>query len=408
MEVHVDDAGRTLLAGIAYFTRHRGAVSTTFTYDPEYLAHPRSLAIDPQLHLVSGAQHVQGLPGAFSDGAPDRWGRSLIEKREREVARAQQRRPRTLDDVDFLLGVHDDSRQGALRYRERGGGRFLDQAGTIPRTVALPRLLRASDEAATADAGHEAIKVLLDAGTGSLGGARPKATVLLDDGALGLAKFPHAGDEWNVMAWEYTALEIAAAADLRVPERQLVPVDDRHVLLLRRFDRTATGHRLGYMSTMTMMNRSDGEYADYVDIAMDLADFSAALSTDRAELFTRVVLSVAIGNTDDHLRNHGLLRSGAGWQLSPVFDINANPRPAERRTSIAGATSPGDEATALLDLAEACSLSRDDAAARIARVIAAARTFDARAQRIGVQQSEIAMMRDSIAPRLEALTALLP
>jgi serine/threonine-protein kinase HipA len=232
VEVHVDGSSGPVRAGTAFFTRNRGRVTTTFDYDPGYLRTADAPSVDPAFPLTRGAQYVAKLPGSFGDGAPDRWGRNLIAKRERAIAREERRRARDLDDVDYLLGVSDDTRQGALRFRHADGSAFLGPHTDVPRLLELPRLLRAADEAASDDDGAAAVKVLLDAGTGSLGGARPKAAVRLDDGALGLAKFPHASDEWDVMAWEATALDIAGRAGLEVPDHRLTKVGPRHVLLL--------------------------------------------------------------------------------------------------------------------------------------------------------------------------------
>ena len=201
LEVHVEIAGETMLAGHAQFHRSRGNLtSTTFQYDPAYLAHTSAYQLDPALQLVSGTQQTQGLPGAFSDSAPDRWGRNLIKKRERLLALQESRRPRDFDDADFLAGVSDITRQGALRYRaETGAGpvsAFLDPDHDVPRLLRLPELLHAADTASrntaardTGDDGYEAVKLLLAAGTGSLGGARPKAAVLDNNDRQLIAKF---------------------------------------------------------------------------------------------------------------------------------------------------------------------------------------------------------------------------
>ena len=224
LEVHVELAGETVLAGRAQFHRSRGKLtSTTFQYDQSYLAHTAAYPLDPALQLVSGTQQTQGLPGAFSDSAPDRWGRNLIKKRERLLALQESRRPRDFDDAEFLAGVSDITRQGALRYRaETGAGpvsAFLDPDHDVPRLLRLPELLHAADTASrntaardTGDDGYVAVKLLLAAGTGSLGGARPKAAVLDNNGRQLIAKFPHHEDDWDVMAWEATALDLAAAA----------------------------------------------------------------------------------------------------------------------------------------------------------------------------------------------------
>ena len=220
IEVVSDANGSHRLVGQAHVTRSRGQVSTTFLYDPTYLA-DGGMNIDPALSLVPGAQYQSGLIGAFADSAPDRWGRNLIRKAERSRAREEGRVPRQLDDLDFLLGVSDDTRQGALRFRPPGSEEFLGEPSRVPRLVALPELLHASDELASDDAPSNAVKRLLDTGTTGLGGARPKASVRLDDGGLAIAKFPHSSDSWDVMAWEATALDLLETAGVRTPQHQL-------------------------------------------------------------------------------------------------------------------------------------------------------------------------------------------
>lgn len=371
VEVHVDLLGRTVLAGRAQFQRSRGRLQgTTFQYESEYLARPDSYAIDPVLRLTTGTQYTAGLPGAFADSAPDRWGRNLIRKRERLLAERDERAARALDDVDYLIGVSDVTRQGALRFRAAPEGPFLDPDHVVPKLVRLPELLRAAEAASGDTDDQAAVKLLLEAGTGSLGGARPKASVLTDDGRQLIAKFPHQTDAWDVMAWEATALDLAAAAGVTVPPHRLTTIDGRHLVLLDRFDRSSS-ERIGYVSAMTILEERDGASADYEDIAERLPEISGQPSADLRELFRRVAVSVGVNNTDDHLRNHGFLRGRGGWTLSPAFDLNPNPDPTLRQTSIAGAASPDEESEGLVALARSCRLSREQASDELRRVIAA-------------------------------------
>lgn len=403
VEVFVDRAGEPVLVGQAHFTRMRGQVSTTFFYDPGYLAGDGT-SIDPALPLVAGAQHQAGLVRAFADSTPDRWGRNLIEKAERARARDEGRAPRRLDDLDFLLGVSDDTRQGALRYRLADSTAFPGKPARVPQLVSLPELLRASDELASDEDPGRAVKQLLDTGTTGLGGARPKASVRLEDGSLAIAKFPHGSDQWDVMAWEATALDLLEAAGIRTPQRRLTRVGERSVLILRRFDRAEGERRIGYISAMTALGATDGEHRDYAEIAEAMRDLSRSPKADHHELFDRVVASVVLGNTDDHLRNHGFLADRGSWTLSPVFDVNPNPDPwRARSTLIMGADAPPDEAEALLALADECSLNPAQARERTARVAGAVAGWRDAARRNGVREQEITMMADSIAPRLDAV-----
>lgn len=403
VEVLVDQAGHTRLVGRAHFTRRRGQVSTTFLYDPSWLSGDGT-AIDPALPLVSGAQHQAGLVRAFADSAPDRWGRNLIQKAERARAREETRAPRRLDELDFLLGVSDDTRQGALRYRLPGHREFLGGPSHVPPLVSLPELLHASDELASDDDASRAVKRLLDTGTTGLGGARPKASVRLENGALAIAKFPHGGDQWDVMAWEATALDLLEAIGIRVPQRRLTRVGGRSVLILRRFDRTGADDRIGYISAMTATGSTDGERRDYADIAEAIRDLAGSPRRDHHELFDRAIASVALGNTDDQLRNHGFLTDHGSWTLSPAFDVNPNPDPwRPRSTSIMGADTLPDEVDGLLALADTCALSTDQARQRMAHVAGALALWRDAARKSEIGDHEITLMAESIEPRLAAV-----
>ncbi|HPU13638.1 MAG TPA: HipA domain-containing protein [Aeromicrobium sp.] len=276
----------------------------------------------------------------------------------------------------------------------------------VPQLISLPGLLQAADELAFDGDSTAAVKQLLDTGTTGLGGARPKASVRLEDGTLAIAKFPHSSDRWDVMAWEATALDLLQAAGIRVPQRRLTRVGERSVLILRRFDRTEHGHRVGYISAMTALGARDGDHRDYADLAGAIRDLSSSPKSDHHELFDRVVASVVLGNTDDHLRNHGFLADRNSWTLSPAFDVNPAPDLwRARATSILGAETLPDEADALLALAEECSLSPEQARDRIQRITSIFAGWQAAARRNQIRDQEIALMAESIGPRLEAVEA---
>lgn len=389
IEVAIDLRGSTVEAGTARIERRRTATTTAFTYSPGYLADPGAYPIDPALPFDSRGGVVSGLPGAFADCAPDRWGRRLIAKRIRATERGT---PRSIGEVDYLLGVSDVTRQGALRFRRAGGTAFENADADVPKQVRLPELLNAADQVARDDTDDatqmSAIKVLLNAGTGTLGGARPKASVIGDDGLLYIAKFPHHHDEWDVMAWEKTALDLAERAGIEVPHRILTKVSGRSVLLLERFDRRA-GERVGYLSAMTLVQGVDGGAYDYVDLGGELADVSASADDDLAQTWRRMAFSVAIHNTDDHLRNHGFLRDEGGWRLSPAFDVNPNPDLTEdRATAIAGATAPADEVDALLLVAPDFGLTDSRAREVLVEVAEATSVWREVAGANGVSRSE--------------------
>lgn len=374
VEVHLALGAETVRVGTAFFHRRRQGLSTTFAYEPLWLADDRAFPLDPGLPLDSGSHATDGLPGSFGDCTPDRWGRNLIARRARAEARRTAGAAPSLSDIDFLLGVSDLTRQGALRFRFAGDDRFLAADHEVPKLIELPKLLRAAEAVARdGDDDYEAVKLLLDAGTGSLGGARPKATVRADEGHLLIAKFPHHHDEWNVGGWEKTALDLAERSGVVVPRRSLVPIGPGSTLLLDRFDRAADRTRVPYISALTLMSGRDGDTFDYEDLAVQLEESGAGDDTELEALFRRAAVNVALHNTDDHLRNTGFVRAPDGWRLSPVFDVNPNPDLAVRRqTTIGGAEGVDDEPEGLLRLASWCHLQPGDARRIIGEVIDAA------------------------------------
>ena len=274
--------------------------------------------------------------GAFSDAAPDRWGRRLIGRAERRRVKREGGTAQSFGEADYLLGVRDDLRQGALRFRQPDSGVFLAPPDSgVPSLLDLPRLLGAAARLERDQESEDELAALLRGGS-SLGGARPKAHVLEDAGRIAIAKFPSpANDDWDVMRWEAVALTLAQSAGIRVPKHQLHLIDGKSVLVVDRFDRSGAA-RIGYVSALTMLERGDGEGGSYLEIADVIAGHSPSATNDLRELWRRMAYSVLISNFDDHLRNHGFLRTTtAGWSLSPAFDLNPDPRPGERHLSTA-------------------------------------------------------------------------
>jgi serine/threonine-protein kinase HipA len=337
--VYVAAGDRNLRVGRLYAHRRRGVESASFVYDDRYLADPDAYALDPALPLVSGTLQTparRAMFGAFADGSPDRWGRTLIHRAERARAQAAGTVPRSMSEFDVLLGVRDDLRQGALRFRLDEEGPFLaTEDWGVPVLTDLPALLDIAARVEQDTAGYEDLQRLLRAGS-SLGGARPKAHVVDAAGRIAIAKFPSAGsDTWNVMAWEKVALDLARDAGVTVTDSQLLRVGDRHVLVVDRFDRDG-GTRIGYASAMTMLEASDRDQRSYLEIAEVIEERSTAATTDLRQLWRRIAFSILISNTDDHLRNHGFLHQrGDSWALSPAFDLNPDPRPGPKDLSTA-------------------------------------------------------------------------
>jgi serine/threonine-protein kinase HipA len=342
--VYADWVGLTgpLRLGLLHVRRGTGREIFEFEFDSSALAHPAitNLQIDPRLGLFEGRQHPpQGHEtfGVFSDASPDRWGRLLMRRRLERAQRAGQvGKAVRLYESDYLLGVHDAYRSGALRLRLNDTGDFLDnQHGTAaPPFVQLRELEAASlalehDEDNTTAAGDDWLRMLIAPG-GSLGGARPKASVVDPNGHLWIAKFPSVRDEHDVGAWELVVQTLAKGCGLAVPEslaRQFA--SPHHTFLVKRFDRTSEG-RLHFASAMTLTGHQDGDDAStgasYLEIARVLINHGAQTDTDLRELWSRIVFNMLVSNTDDHLRNHGfILVPGKGWRLSDAYDMNPVP-----------------------------------------------------------------------------------
>ena len=333
--------------------------------------------------------------GSFSDCAPDRWGRMLIHRRAGRASRGRGAlAEESFGEVDYLLGVRDDLRQGALRFRDPRSDQFLaKETSGVPHLVDLPELLNLADRAERDVATEDELEILLKGGS-SLGGARPKAHVLDQSGRVAIAKFPRPqGDEWDVTAWEAIALKLARNAAITVANSDLVDVGGRSVLIVDRFDRHGD-QRLGYVSAMTLLEAVDGERRTYLDLVEVVEEESNRTTEDLRELWRRIAFSRLISNTDDHLRNHGFLRATTGgWALSPAFDLNPNPEPGVKRFATAiDAGSEGDGIEELLDVAELFRLSRGGAESVIAEASDATSRWREVAQQEGLDAASIVQM----------------
>lgn len=402
VEVVIQIGGADVLAGRLWTHRRGPTESQTFSYDPGYLSRPGAYALDPALTLVAGQQQTpvgRSIFGAFSDCAPDRWGRTLIERAERVGVETTGGAARRFGEIDYLLGVRDDLRQGALRFRVPGTERFLaDEVDGVPYLIELPRLLSAADHLERDKATTAELQALLRGGS-SLGGARPKAHVLDQAGRIAIAKFPSAAsDRWDVMRWEFVALELARDAGIEVPDSKLHEIDGKAVIVIARFDRNGD-RRVGYVSAMTMLETVDGGRGSYLEIADVIQAESAQPSRDLRELWRRMAFSILISNFDDHLRNHGFLRtSSAGWSLSPAFDLNPDPRPGERLLSTAIDFDDNRASVdTLMRVAEEFRLNEVEALAVLAEVLAATSNWRTTAAGAGLSASQM----DQMAPAFD-------
>jgi len=393
VEVVVQIAGEDLLAGRLWSHRRRGIESATFSYTPEYVAHDDAYELDPMLRLSVGAQQTPGdhaMFAAFSDCAPDRWGRRLIAW----SAFGEQDAQRSFGEIDYLLGVRDDLRQGALRFRDPVAGRYLAEEATgVPALVELSALLGAAERLERDEASEDELRALLRGGS-SLGGARPKAHVLDSTGNIAIAKFPsNASDRWDVIRWEAVALQLARAARIRVGDSTLHVIDEKPVLIVDRFDRNGA-LRIGYVSAMTMLEVSDGARGSYLEMADVIERHSPNAREDLRELWRRIAFSILICNTDDHLRNHGFLRtSSAGWTLSPAFDLNPDPSPGLKRLSTAiDLDDTTASVTTLMNVASYFRLDGEAARQVLAEVIAAVGKWRTIAERVGLARAVVEQM----------------
>jgi len=302
----------------------------SFNYDEAWLQSSFAQKIDPDLHLYSGEQHSADSNNfrIFLDSCPDRWGRLLMKRRETYIAQQEGRRPRVLNEIDYLLGVHDFYRQGALRFKRELAGEFLDnnQRFTAPPFSSLKELEYAAQQVEDSNSDDpdylKWLYMLMSPGS-SLGGARPKASVIDDAKQLWIAKFPSRYDDYDIGAWEYLAYQLALDAGIQMAPCRIEKFNSHHhTFLTQRFDRTERS-RLHFTSAMTQLGYYDGDYeASYLELAQFLTEQGSNTKPDLEQLWRRIVFNIAISNTDDHLRNHGFIYRHGGWILSPAYDVN--------------------------------------------------------------------------------------
>jgi len=396
--VYVDLDGKPLLVGRLWGRVRKEREGATFEYNPAWLENPARFSLEPALQLGPGPFHTPSdLPmfGAIGDSAPDRWGRVLMRRMERRRAERENTTPRTLREIDYLLLVDDEARQGALRFAEREGGPFLrnEEAKRMPSVMGLPRLLSASERFIEGKDTDEDLRLLIAPGS-SLGGARPKASVRDKDGQLAIAKFPRKDDEIATVVWERVAFALAEKAGIIVPSVRLEEVAKKPVLLLRRFDREGV-RRIPFLSAMSMLGARDQEPRSYLEMVDALRQHGASPKEDIEALWRRLVFNILISNTDDHLRNHGFLYEGqAGWRLSPAYDLN--PMPIDLKPRVLSTMITEDDSTASLDLAMEVAgyfeLDATRAKAISSEVAQSVATWRKEAPRHGLSKTEIDRM----------------
>ena len=324
-----------IILGKLYVNVTKGREDYSFEYAPEWLNKIKlPVDLDPELMTYEGRQFPssQRIFGLFADASPDRWGRMLMNKRERLLAEKEKRRPRKLYDSDYLMGVYDETRMGGIRFKANPEGTFLsdDKETAAPPWANLRTIEEASRNFENDETGlnEKWLNQLIKPGS-SLGGARPKATVIDTKGQLWIAKFPSKNDENDTGAWEKVVHDLALMCGLNVPESKLEKFSKLgSTFLVKRFDREGT-KRIHFASAMTLLQKTDGASAadgsSYLDIVSFIKANGANPKADLIELWKRIIFNMAVNNTDDHLRNHAFILEKKGWFLSPLYDVNPVP-----------------------------------------------------------------------------------
>lgn len=408
LEVWLDDdsLGGPVRVGLLSKSSSRSGDTLSFEYDGNWLGQREPVpgfALDPQLWLAPGAHYAREgagmLTGAFQDCSPDRWGKRLMDRREALEAREQGRAPRALRAWDYLTGVNDQSRMGALRLFDAASTRYVDdRVISAPPYTELRQLeaIAAKVESGDAEDSDHMVQWLrqLIAPGASLGGARPKASFRDERGELWLAKFPSADDRYDVGLWELLTQELALASHVQMPPAKRIALSDRgHTYAVQRFDRTASSRR-AFASAMSLLDVSESEGFSYLDIVqlIETSGASRHIDQDLEQLFRRVLFSILVGNRDDHLRNHGFLRADDGWRLSPAFDVNPNVDRDQHVLAIDERDASPDSSV-LMKVADFYRLDKRRAADIAAQVRDAVRTWQARARAAGATGREIDLMR---------------
>lgn len=389
------------LMGILHAEQLRGKEVFSFEYESSWLASPYAQNLDPDLHLYKGLHYLNDNEkrnfGLFTDSSPDRWGRILMRRKEAAAARQEDRKEQNLFETDYLLGVYDEHRMGALRFKLDPNGQFLndDKQMASPQWTSLRALeeisLKLEDEDVITDPDYLKWLSMLVAPGSSLGGARPKASVLDSKGHLWIAKFPSKNDLDDVGGWEIVTYEMAVAAGINMAESKAQKFSENaHTFLTKRFDRNNARKRIHFASAMTLLGYTDGQDhqdgASYLELVEFITREGANVNADLEELWRRIVFSICVSNTDDHLRNHGFILTDKGWLLSPAYDIN----PVENGRGLKLNISENDNALDLdlaMEVCEYFRLSEAKANEIINQVKGSVANWREIAQKVGVPKS---------------------
>ena len=389
------------LVGKLSYESLRGSDTYGFSFDKEWLRDYGSLFLSADLNPYPGMQYTEegkDLFGCFTDALPDRWGRMLFMRKQQILAMEEGRPLRHISSFDYLLGIDDFSRMGGFRFRESPGGEFINSSPAlrIPPLTDIRSLEAASRAIEQSEEANELpdkkwLTQLLQPGS-SLGGARPKASVVDTDGTLYIAKFPSRTDDYDVGLWEHFCHQLAVEAGIKVAETKVISTGSKyHTLLSRRFDRGEEGQRIHFASAMTLLGLSDGDNASNGYGYLDIVDFIIQHCTDvqanLQELYRRVAFNICIGNSDDHFRNHGFLLTAKGWTLSPAYDLN--PTLSQHQSLLINSVTSEANIGYLADASEEYMVEKDVARQIIGEVTDAVRGWQEIATRLHIQSREI-------------------
>lgn len=397
-----------MLVGELGYESLRGSDSYAFKFDDNWLRQYGSLFLSADINNYPGQQYTQPgreIFGCFSDALPDRWGRLLLNRREQIMATEEQRPVRKLSSFDYLMGIDDFSRIGGFRFKTDQNGEFIncDSLLRIPPLTDLRSLVAASMEIEKSEEQNHLpekkwIQQLVHPGS-SLGGARPKVGVRDLKGCLYIAKFPSRNDDYDVSLWEHLSHLLAKKAGVVAAETSIIPTGDKHhVLLSKRFDRTADGRRIHFASAMTLLGLTDGSDAQTGNGYLDIVDFilqnCCKVEENLRQLYRRVAFNIAIGNTDDHFRNHGFLLTPQGWTLSPAYDMN--PTTNEYQSLLITSSTNKADLNTLLEASEEYMIGKEEAARIIQEVAATVKDWRKMAATLGIAKREMELFGNKL------------
>ena len=392
---------KPLLVGELGYESLRGSDSYSFKFDNDWLRQYGSLFLSADINNYPGQQYTQSgrdIFGCFSDALPDRWGRLLLNRREQILASEEKRPVKKLSSFDYLKGIDDFSRMGGFRFKETQDGEFIncEKPLRIPPLTDIRALVAASMEIEKSEEQNllpekKWLLQLVHPGT-SLGGARPKAGVMNDEGMLCVAKFPSRNDEYNVGLWEHHSHLLAKEAGVIAAETNVISAGDKyHVLLSKRFDRTDDGRRKHFASAMTLLGLTDGCDAKTGNGYLDIVDFilqnCCDVEDNLRQLYRRVAFNIAIGNSDDHFRNHGFLLTPRGWTLSPAYDMN--PTLNDHQSLLINSNTSHADLSILLDSSDEYMIGKEEAQRIIKEVRDGVRHWKSIAIRLGIAKREM-------------------